>query len=99
MNPGGIFGEMSLFTGMPRTATGFVEVESEFLKIEAEDFSPLLERNSALAENIAEIVSKRNKKNQTFLKKVKEISEKDIERSINKHSILERLRGFIRREG
>lgn len=98
VNPGGIFGEMSLFTGMPRTATGFVEVESELLKIEAEDFSPLLERNPALAENIAEIVSERNKKNQVFLKKIKELSEKDIERSISKHSILERLRGFIRRK-
>ena len=92
---GGIFGEMSLFTGMPRTATGIVEMESELLEIRSEDFARLLERNPKLADVIAEIVSARNKKNQAFLKKIKELSEKDIKNSCSKRSILKRLKSLI----
>jgi CRP-like cAMP-binding protein len=95
---GGIFGEMSLFTGMPRTATGIVGAESELLEIRAEAFAQLLEQNPALAEIIAEIVSKRNEKNREFLKKIKELSAQDIEDSISKHTILNRLKMLIRRK-
>ncbi len=94
---GGIFGEMSLFTGMPRTATGVVVVESELLEIGTEDFSRLLGSNPELAEVIAELVSKRNRKNREFLKKIKELSAQDIEISTDKHSILNRLKKFIKR--
>ncbi len=96
VEPGGIFGEMSLFTGMPRTATGIVDVESELLEIKALDFALLLERNPALAEVTADLVSKRNLKNQEFLKKIKELSAKDIKDSCSKQSILKRLRRFVK---
>ncbi len=96
VEPGGIFGEMSLFTGMPRTATGIVVAESELLEINIQGFSRLLESNPDLADVIADIVSKRNKKNQEFLKKIKELSAQDIETSTNKHSILNRLKNFIK---
>ncbi len=86
---------MSLFTGMPRTATGIVEVESELLEIKVEDFARLLESNPEVADVIAEIVSERNKKNRAFLKKIKELSAKDIEDSCNKRSILKRLKILI----
>jgi len=97
VEPGGIFGEMSLFTGMPRTATGIVALESELLEIDTQDFSRLLASNPELADVIADLVSKRNQKNQEFLKKIKELSAQDIEASTNKHSILERLKKFIKR--
>jgi len=97
VEPGGIFGEMSLFTGMPRTATGVVEVESELLEINTAGFSRLLASNLELADVMADLVSKRNKKNQEFLEKIKELSAQDIEISTNKHSILNRLKKFIKR--
>jgi small-conductance mechanosensitive channel/CRP-like cAMP-binding protein len=97
VEPGGIFGEMSLFTGMPRTATGIVIEESELLEIDVKDFAKILERHPMLADVIADLVSDRNKKNQEFLKKIKELSAQDIEISTNKHSILERLKSFIKR--
>jgi len=96
VEPRGIFGEMSLFTGMPRTATGIVAEESELLEIQAEDFAVLLDRNPALAEVIAEIVSRRNEENKEFLRKIKELSEKDIQDSTNKKTILEYLKRFVR---
>jgi len=89
---------MSLFTGMPRTATGIVEEESELLEINAENFALLLEKNPELAEIIAEIVSLRNKKNQEFLKKIKELSEKDIKRSCSKRSVLKWLRDIVKQK-
>jgi len=92
---GGIFGEMSLFTGMPRTATGIVEEESELLEIGALDFARLIKKNPSLAEIIAEIVSERNRKNMEFLKKIRELSSKDIEQSCSKRSILSRLKSFL----
>lgn len=93
---GGIFGEMSLFTGMLRTATGTIEVESELLEIRASDFARLLERKPEVAEVIAGLVSERNRKNQDFLKKIKELSAEDIRMSTNKRSILNRLLRFIK---
>lgn len=97
VEPVGIFGEMSLFTGMPRTATGIVAVESELLEIDTTNFSRLLTSNPELADVMADLVSQRNRKNEEFLKKIKELSAQDIEASTNKHSILERLRNFIKR--
>jgi small-conductance mechanosensitive channel/CRP-like cAMP-binding protein len=97
VEPGGIFGEMSLFTGMPRTATGIVEVESELLEINTTGFSRLLGSIPELADVMADLVSKRNQKNQEFLEKIKELSAQDIEISTSKHSILKRLRKFIKR--
>lgn len=92
---GGLFGEMSLFTGMPRTATGIVEAESELLEIRAEDFAGLLERNPGLLDVVADIVSARNEKNKAFLEKIKELSAKDIQDSCSKRSILRRLKSLV----
>ena len=95
VGPGGIFGEMSLFTGLPRTATGIIEEEAELLEITAENFALLLSRNPQLAEVMAELVSSRNQKNAEFLGKIKELSAKDIEASTSRHSILERLKKLV----
>jgi len=97
VEPGGLFGEMSLFTGMPRTATGTVQKEAELLKIKARNLAFLLEKNPALSESLAEIVSRRNKENQEFLEKIKELSKNDIEEGTNKRSILARLTSFVKR--
>ncbi|MGB6339591.1 MAG: cyclic nucleotide-binding domain-containing protein, partial [Candidatus Aminicenantaceae bacterium] len=97
VTPEGIFGEMSLFTGMPRTATCVVEEEAELLEIGAEDFGRLLERNPDIGEVIADLASTRNKENQELLAKIKELSASDIEESTNKNSILARLKNLVNR--
>ena len=94
---GGVFGEMSLFTGMPRTATGFIEEPSELLEIDADIFGRLLENNPGLAETIADLISRRNQANQEFYAKIKELSAQQIEESTNKQSILARLLSFLKR--
>jgi len=93
--PGGVVGEMSLFTGLPRTATCRAVEESELLEITQEDFVFLLERNQGVAEVLAVMVSERNKQNEEFLKKIKELSEKDIAEVTDKGSILRRFLRLI----
>ncbi len=95
IGPGGLFGEMSLFTGMPRTATGVVAEESELLEIQPEDFRSLLQRNPEPAEAIAEIVSARNALNKEFLLKIKELSAQQVEDSSNSRTVLAYLKKFI----
>ncbi|MDD8027349.1 MAG: mechanosensitive ion channel family protein [Acidobacteriota bacterium] len=95
VGPGGLFGEMSLFTGMPRTATGVIEDEAILLKIRADDFRPVLAKNPDLAEVIAELVSARNQQNRETLLKIKELSEKDVQAGTNKRTILAYLKRFV----
>jgi CRP-like cAMP-binding protein len=97
VDEGGIFGEMSLFTGMPRTATCVVTGNAELLEIDAENFARLLERNPNIGEVIADIASRRNKENQELLAKIKELSASDIEESTDKNSILSRLKNLVKR--
>jgi small-conductance mechanosensitive channel/CRP-like cAMP-binding protein len=92
---GEIVGEMSLFTGLPRTATVIVAEEAELIRIMAADFARLLEKHPGLSEIIAEIVSQRTRKIQDFLQKVQYLSSQDIEQSCNPVSIIERFRQLI----
>ncbi len=93
--PGGIVGEMSLLTGMPRTATVAVEEESELVEIGAAAFAEILCRNPGLADAVAETVSVRNRANIESFKKIKELSAGDIEAGSNKKSILAYLKKLI----
>jgi small-conductance mechanosensitive channel/CRP-like cAMP-binding protein len=96
IGPGGIVGEMSLFTGMPRTATVTVQEESELLEIDAAAFTEVLSRNPHLAEAIAETVSRRNIDNLESLRKIKELSAGDIEAGSNKKTVLEYLKKLVK---
>ena len=96
IGPGGLVGEMSLFTGMPRTATIVVGEESELLEIDAQALAELLSRNPDLSEAIAEIVSARNMQNQERLRKIKELSAEALEESSDKTTVLEYLKKLVR---
>lgn len=93
--PGGLVGEMSLFTGLPRTATCSLERDSELIVVTAADFATLLGKNPRLAESIARIVSERNRKNQERLAKIKELSAQDVKASCSRKSILAHLKNFV----
>lgn len=49
VEPGELFGEISLFDGMERTATAMTLVASELLVINRQDFIPFLENNPHIA--------------------------------------------------
>ena len=95
VGPGGLFGEMSLFTGLPRTATGRVAEESELVEIQAEDFGRLLARNPGITEAVADMIAARNAQNREFLLKIKELSANEVEDSADRHSVLAYLKKFV----
>jgi len=92
---GGIVGEMSLFTGLPRTATVVVDEEAELLEIRAEALASLLARSPALAEAMAEVVAARNRANSETLRKIKDLAARDIEASSDKKTVLEYLKKLV----
>jgi CRP-like cAMP-binding protein len=86
---------MSLFTGLPRTATVVVDEETELLEIRAEALASLLAGNPALAEALAEVVAARNRANSETLRKIKDLAARDIEASSNKKTVLEYLKKLV----
>ena len=59
LKPGQFFGELSLLTGEPRSATVRAASDAELLRLEKADFQDILARHPALAENMAEVVALR----------------------------------------
>lgn len=59
MTAGEFFGEISLLTGEPRSATVVAMEDSEVLRMNKEDMRIMLEANSQLAEHISEVLALR----------------------------------------
>ena len=59
------FGEMSLLTGQPRSATVVAEVETEVLQIGKRALKPILENNEELVTAISERIEERQRFLQT----------------------------------
>ena len=59
LESGQFFGELSLLTGEPRSATVRAVEDSELLLLDQADFRDIMERNPDLAESIAEVVASR----------------------------------------
>ncbi|MFQ6538208.1 MULTISPECIES: cyclic nucleotide-binding domain-containing protein [Aphanothece] len=69
---GTIFGEMSVFTDQPRTATVRTTEESVLLEVERNDLRPLLEGNPRLVERLAQLVNDRRAQLTTLSQEVQE---------------------------
>ena len=92
--PGQVFGEMSLLTGAPRTATGRFEDEALLVEIPRVAFAKLLASHEAVMEEIAERTAERNRQNAEFLGKVEHVDPKDLEKTQDSGAIMGWLRGL-----
>jgi CRP-like cAMP-binding protein len=59
LHPGEFFGEMSLLTGAPRSATVVAESEVTCWRLEREAFRQLIARRPEIAEEVAEVIATR----------------------------------------
>ncbi len=59
LRPGDFFGEMSLFSGEPRTADVIAETETKVIEIQQRILKPLFESNPELVRVITEIIEER----------------------------------------
>ncbi len=91
---GDLYGEMSLFTGMHRTATGLITEETELLEIPREAFACLLAEHEEVMMEIATIVASRNEQNAEFLAKVESLPDEERKQSCDSGVILKRLRNL-----
>ena len=91
LGPGQFFGELSLLTGEPRTATVRSASDSELLRLEKEDFQEILKRHPAMAENLADVVSSR----QSTLSEVKDVKAGEDALPEKKSALSRRIRKFF----
>ncbi len=63
MVPGDVFGEMSLLTGQPRSATVTAVTDAVVFEVAREDLDPVLQRRPELAEALAGIMAARRAQN------------------------------------
>ena len=98
VGPGGVLGEMSLTTGLPRTATIAAEDEVELLEIPREAFARLLGLRPEIPEILARVVSGRAAANAEALEKLKAAGA-EAGKSLERASLLKRFLGLLGRKG
>lgn len=85
------FGEMSLLTGEPRTATVIATEESEVLRIDKEGLKPIFLGNPTLVNAVSELVEERRE----LLRVQAEATAKEEEASSTKKGVMTSIRGFF----
>jgi small-conductance mechanosensitive channel/CRP-like cAMP-binding protein len=89
---GGVFGEMSLLTGDPRTATVAAARDSVVLEIDADALRPVLQDRPALADAISRLVVERR----AGLEAAQAAAQDDPALAAQSRSLLDRMRRFLR---
>lgn len=95
LSPGGVFGEISLLTGQPRSATVIARTDAVLYEITADSFMPVLQRRPALAEELSVIVAGRLSRNAALAQVEPGETPQEAERPLA-NRILGRMRGFFR---
>ncbi len=91
LNTGGFFGEMSLFSGEPRSADVIAVEESEVLEIRKTSIQKLLIENAKLAEAFSRTVAERH----AGLEEVAGLVRRREETKVDVDTFLSRLKRFF----
>ena len=90
--PGDCLGEMSLFTGAPRSASVIAREPTVTFEVRKDTMGRIFEENPALVERVAQMIADRQKTNQSALERPEDAGEHRAE----PRSILDRIRDFFR---
>lgn len=93
---GDLVGEMSLLTGLPRTATITASGEVELLVVTSEAFARLLALREEIPERLADLAAERAAKNVAALERLKALKKDNLVESLKRENILRRLLRFIK---
>lgn len=93
LGPGDVFGEMSLLTGEPRSASIVALTDAALYELRKDDLSPMLEQRPELGEALADLMTVRQRWGRTRLDAFDDLSE--IERRPSPARVLTRLRSFF----
>ncbi len=92
---GSLVGEMSLVTGLPRTATVTAAEESELLEIDAAAFGALLAVDPNLPDRVTKMVTERIAANAETLDRLAAGEASRVREQLKPHSLLARLKAMI----
>lgn len=92
LNEGEFFGEMSLLTGEPRSATTVAATDVECYRLDAEVFRNLLSRRPDLADKVASALSDRRSALQAY----KQPGARRSMPELNERDLLNKIRAFFR---
>ena len=92
--PSAFFGELSLLTGSPRTATVVASTDCEFIVINADIFRSIIMNDPEIADKISDIITKRQLEleESTKSKTSEELSNELKEKSFN---LLQKMKNFF----
>ncbi len=88
---GALFGEMSLLTGLPRTATLLAAADAELLAIPKEAFTLLLGLRPDIPAKLSELVAQRAAQNAASYERIKSLGPVNVGDSLRQTSILRRF--------
>ena len=86
--PGALIGEISLMSGINRTATIWATSDVKLLELSPMAFSHLLSLRPEIPEALAEVVARRQTSDQEYLNHLKSLNRSDIDRTQNQDNIL-----------
>ena len=95
LGPGALFGEMSLMTGLPRTATISALDEVEVLEIDQGAFTRLLTIHENIPELLSRLVAERAERNAAAYERLKTVQASDIGEKVQRGSILQRFLSML----
>jgi small-conductance mechanosensitive channel/CRP-like cAMP-binding protein len=92
LGAGSFFGEMSLLTGAPRTATVTALEDTEVFPVRREDFRHVAEANPAVLEQVTQVLSQRRGQ---LDQKIRETDSAAAARAASQFDLLGRVRAFF----
>jgi CRP-like cAMP-binding protein len=99
VGPGVLLGEMSLMTGLPRTATVVVQGEVELLEIPQDAFACLLALHPEIPGVLSQMAARRAARNAAALERLKCVSNDEVAQTMQQENILQRFLRILRRGG
>ena len=94
MRPGDVFGEMSLLTGQPRSASVIANTDAVIYELDKTHLDPVLRRRPELAAQLAELMAQRQNRN-SRQRQAEGASGPEAQESAP-HDLLARLRSFFK---
>jgi CRP-like cAMP-binding protein len=99
LGAGAVVGEMSLLTGLPRTATVAAVEGAELLEFDKEAFGLVLAANERIPEVLAALAAERAAANAADFERLRKLHAGAMTGDLKQPSILKRLLQMIRRAG
>jgi small-conductance mechanosensitive channel/CRP-like cAMP-binding protein len=91
---GSYFGEMSLLTGEPRTASIYADAETEVVVVEKTGLANLLESDNEIVVSLSEMLGKRMEELSAVLTETRQLKTKG-KKPVRREDLLSRIRGFF----